>query len=252
MYNKDRLLVLDADGTTIDAFSAIERTFAAHNMYIGDLERFQKRRHLFKYMGGLKEFPSNIKRQLGRRKRARLIETLTQIYREEAKLYYQIGPWINRLIDQDGLRVGLVTRNITTTPIETLRHLMKRHDVDVDRLDFLIHVPLKQDKTSAFRHARKEFNVNPARSYACGDEKHDFVAAMSAGFHPFMVSYGFEDFERLTAKIGVPPEVISTTPVEFCARVCHALDIDELGTAAPFESRRMPGQSGLPEASLPL
>lgn len=226
MYSKDRLLILDADGTTIDAFSAIERTFAIHDMDIGDLGRFQKRRHLFKYLGGLKEFPSNLKRQLGKHKRAKLIETLTLMYRDEARLYDHIGPWINCLIAQDGLRVGVVSRNITSEPRETLRCLLKRHDVAVHGLDFLVHIPLKQDKTTAFRRVRKDFGINPARSYACGDEKNDFTAALSSGMHPFMVSYGFEDFERLIEKIGVPPELIAQAPAELCTRVCHALDID--------------------------
>ena len=88
MDSKDHLVIHDVDGTTVDAFSAIERrTFACHNMDIGDLERFQKRRHLFKYPGGLKEFPKNLKQQLGTQKRVKLISTLTEIYREEAKLY---------------------------------------------------------------------------------------------------------------------------------------------------------------------
>lgn len=56
-------------------------------MDIGDLDRFQKRRHLFKYPGGLKKFPKNLKQQLSKQKRAKLISTLTEIYREEAKLY---------------------------------------------------------------------------------------------------------------------------------------------------------------------
>lgn len=225
MYSRDRLLILDADGTTIDAFSAIEQTFDIHNMDIGDLKRFQKRRHLFKYLGGLKEFPGNLKHQLNKHKRAGLIETLTQIYRDEARLYDRIGPWLNQLIAQDGLRVGVVTCNITNSPRDTLRCLLKRHDVDVDHLDFLIHIPLKKDKTTAFRQVRMDFGINPARSYACGDEKKDFIAALSSGMHSFMVSYGFEDYERLTNKIGVPAELISKTPAVFRARVCHALDI---------------------------
>ena len=62
MYpNKQKLIIFDADGTIIDAFSAIERTFARHEMAIGDLESFQKRHKFFKYLGGLKEFPANIK-----------------------------------------------------------------------------------------------------------------------------------------------------------------------------------------------
>jgi phosphoglycolate phosphatase len=226
MYSKDRLLILDADGTTIDAFAAIERTFHLHGMNIGDLERFQKRRHMFKYLGGLKEFPSNLKRQIGKHKRAKLIKTLTEVYRDEAILYEDIAPWLNRLGSEPGLRVGIITRNITNDPIGTLGALLKRHGVDVAGLDFLVHIPLKQDKTAAFRDVRDEYAVNPARCYACGDEKQDFAAAISTGMHPFMVSYGFEDFTRLTEKIGVPSELISQSPAEFRNRVSHGLGID--------------------------
>ena len=226
MYSKDRLLILDADGTTIDAFAAIERTFRVHGMDIGDLERFQKRRHMFKYLGGLKEVPSNLKRQIGKHKRAKLIKTLTEVYRDEAILYEDIAPWLNRLGSEPGLRVGIITRNITNDPIGTLGALLKRHGVDAAGLDFLVHIPLKQDKTAAFRDVRDEYAVNPARCYACGDEKQDFAAAISTGMHPFMVSYGFEDFARLTGKIGVPSELISQSPVEFRNRVSHGLGID--------------------------
>jgi phosphoglycolate phosphatase len=237
MYTNDRLIVLDADGTTIDAFAAIERTFAVHNMAIGDLERFQKRRHLFKYLGGLKEFPANLRRQIGKQRRRKLIETLTSIYREEARLYPPLAPWISQLIGQPGLRVGLITRNITDEPIETMRSLLGRHDIDVDGLDFLEHVPLDEDKTGAFRRVRERFCINPARAYACGDEKKDFFAARATGMHPFMVSYGFEDFDRLTRRIGVPEELISPTPAELRRRVSHALDMDVRPTAGRSSPR---------------
>ena len=41
VYSRENVVVLDADGTTIDAFKAIGRTFACHDMDIGDLERFR-------------------------------------------------------------------------------------------------------------------------------------------------------------------------------------------------------------------
>lgn len=225
MYSKDRLVILDADGTTIDAFSAIERTFAHHGMDIGDMSRFQKRRHLFKYLGGLKEFPKNLKQQIGKQKRLKLIATLTEIYREEAQLYAHVAPLISALVAQDGVRVGLVSRNITIEPEVTLKRLFQRHGIDADAFDFLVHVRLRQEKSDAFRRVRDELKINPARAYACGDEKKDFLAAIAAGMHPFMVSYGFEDFERLTTKIGVPAEIISRSPEELGRRVCHALDV---------------------------
>ncbi|MGB0723486.1 MAG: HAD family hydrolase [Gammaproteobacteria bacterium] len=238
MYRKERLLILDADGTTIDAFRAIERTFALHGMDIGDLERFQSRRHLFKYIGGLKEFPSNLKRQLGRKRRSQLIDTLTQVYRDEARLFDHMGEWINALLDREGLRVGLVTRNITTDPLDTLKRLFARHGVDLARMDFLIHISRKDDKTGTFRKLRAEFAINPALSYACGDEKKDYVAALSTGIHPFMVSYGFENHSRLTRKIGVPEELISTSPAQLRERVCQCLDMPIA------ESANIPGRVG--------
>jgi len=65
MYsNNERLIVFDADGTTIDAYPAIVDTFTRHGMELGDLERFQKRHKLFKYLGGIKEFPFNLSKQL--------------------------------------------------------------------------------------------------------------------------------------------------------------------------------------------
>ncbi|MGB0712949.1 MAG: HAD family hydrolase [Gammaproteobacteria bacterium] len=227
MYRNERLLILDADGTTIDAFRAIERTFALNDMDIGDLERFQSRRHLFKYLGGLKEFPSNLKRQLGRKRRGQLIDTLTQVYRDEARLFEHMGDWINAMLDQEGLRVGLVTRNITTEPLDTLRRLFTRHGVDLSRMDFLVHISRKEDKTRTFRKIRKRFAINPALAYACGDEKKDYAAAMATGIHPFMVSYGFENHSRLTDKIGVPEELISTSPAQLRERVCHCLGMSE-------------------------
>lgn len=224
MYSREQLIILDADGTTIDAFNAIGKTFAHHGMDIGDLTRFQKRHRLFKYLGGLKEFPVNLQKQLGKQKRSQLIATLTEVYREEGQLYPGIAKLIQTLLALPELRVGLVTRNITLEPEETLRRLFLRHDVDVGDLDFLIHVPLVKEKGAHFREARERFAINPARAYACGDEHKDYVAAIGAGMHPFMVSYGFENHERLTQKFGVPEEVISRTPTALCERVCNALE----------------------------
>jgi phosphoglycolate phosphatase len=80
MYgSNDRLIIIDADGTVIDAFSAIGIAFARHGMDLGDLERFQKRRNLFKYLGGLKEFPRNLAKHFGKRGHKELIATLTEV-----------------------------------------------------------------------------------------------------------------------------------------------------------------------------
>ena len=226
MYKSNkRLIILDADGTTIDAYAAIEKAFSLHGMTLGDEESFQKRHHLFKYLGGLKQFPSILKKNIRKQSRRQIVSTLTEVYRTEAQLYPGIAQLVQALMAAPDIVVGLVTRNITDEPLETLRQLFLRHDIDVGDLDFLVHIPLSETKTAQFRLARERFGINPARAYICGDEHKDFLAAVNTGMHPFMVSYGFEDHDRLTMKFDVPDEIIARTSEELCARVLHAMDL---------------------------
>ncbi|NWG86410.1 MAG: HAD family hydrolase [Hydrogenophilaceae bacterium] len=226
MYqSKDRLIIIDADGTVIDAFAAIGMAFAHHGMDIGDLVRFQKRRHLFKYIGGMKEFPRNLAKQLAKHSRKELLGTLTEVYREEAQLYAGMAELIKDLIAAPGIRVGIVTRNISHEPETTLARLFARHDIDIDRLDFMHCLSLQQEKTPYFKAMREHYDINPARAFACGDEHRDYAAALASGMHPFIVSYGFESLERLTRKFAIPEEVISQDPQAFGNRVRHALDM---------------------------
>ncbi|MCG7872880.1 MAG: HAD hydrolase-like protein [Candidatus Thiodiazotropha lotti] len=225
MYCNDRLVIMDADGTTIDAFDAITETFEAHDMSIGEFVRFQKRRNIFKYLGGIKELPKNLRKQLNTEKRVAVLDTLTQVYRQSARLYEGMDELLNQLIDHAGIRVGVVTRNITLEPEVTLQQLYRRNGVNVSGLDFVVHLPQKEQKLNAFKAVRESFKINPARAYACGDEKRDYVAAIGTGMHPFMVSYGFESYERLTDKIGVPAELISRQPLDLKRRILHALDL---------------------------
>lgn len=223
--NNKKLIILDADGTTVDAYSAIEKTFAQHGMNLGDEESFQKRHHIFKYLGGLKQFPANIRKNISKQNRKQIVETLTDVYRQEAILYPGITEFIHTLIAASDVVVGLVTRNITNEPLETLRQLFARHNINIQQLDFLIHVPLEEKKTQHFRAVREQFGINPAKAGVCGDENKDYVAAIATGMHPYMTSYGFESFLRLTHKFDIPEEIISRTPQELCARVLHGLDL---------------------------
>ena len=226
MYrSRDRLVIFDADGTTIDAFQAIASTFLRHGMDIGDLERFRKRRKLFKYLGGLRELPNNLRQQFGRQSRRKLLATLTEVYRHEAVLYPGIAELFAALIAAPGIRVGLVTRNITIDPAETLRLLFLRHGIDTAAFDFLACIALGDDKAAPIRAARLRFDINPARAYSCGDEYRDYAAAIACGMHPLIASYGFEDANRLIAGFGVPADVVADSPQELAARLLHALDL---------------------------
>ena len=223
--NPERLVIFDADGTTIDAFHAIEMAFLRHGMDIGDIDRFQKRRKLLKFLGGLREFPTNLRRQFGKQNRKQLRETLTEVYRHEACLYPGMETVLRTLLAAPDIRVGLITRNVTIDPHETLRHLFQRHDIDTDQFDYFACLPLKENKSDSMKRVRQIFAINPACSFACGDEYSDYTAAISAGMHPFVVSYGFEDNMRLIKKFKVPSEVISTTPEQFGGRLLHALNL---------------------------
>lgn len=224
--SRDRLVVFDADGTTIDAFQAIATTFLHHGMDIGDQERFRKRRKLFKYLGGLRELPNNLRQQFGKQNRKQLLATLTEVYRHEARLYPGIAELISTLVDAPGIRVGLVTRNVTLEPAETLRRLFARHGIDTGAFDCLACIALGEDKAVPIRAVRLRLDINPARAHACGDEYRDYAAALACGMHPLIASYGFEDAERLIDGFGVPPDVIAASPTELAARVLHALDLD--------------------------
>lgn len=232
MYSsKDRLIIFDVDGTIVDSFHAVERTFTLHGMDIGDLERFQKRRKLLKYLGGLREFPKNLHRQFNKENRKKLKHTLTDIYRNEACFFEGMATLLQTLIDSPDIRVGLVSRNVTIEPEETMRAVLGRHGIDYRQLDFLHCIPLGEEKTATFRRLRSDLGVNPSRSFACGDEYRDYLAALEAGMHPFVVAYGFEDYDRLVDGFNIPDDLISGSPKELSYRIAHTFDLDVHGRA---------------------
>jgi phosphoglycolate phosphatase len=53
---------------------------------------------------------------------------------------------IRDLIDTPGIRVGMVTRNISHDPHITLARLFARHDLDIEQLGFLHYLPLREGK----------------------------------------------------------------------------------------------------------
>ena len=224
--NRDRLVILDVDGTLVDSFRAVELAFERHGMDIGDLHRFQRRRKLLKYLGGLREFPKNLRRQLNKESRKQLKHTLTDIYRAEARLFPAMASLLQALIDTPDIQVGIVSRNVTIEPEETIRQVLARNDIDPDGLAFLSCIDLGEDKTTSFRATREALAINPSRSFACGDEFRDYAAAVAAGMHPLVVSYGFEDYKRLVDNYSIPIEVISRTPDELVSRLCHTLDLE--------------------------
>lgn len=234
MYaSRDRLVIFDADGTLINTFPVVEEAFNRHGMDIGDLERFQRRRKLLKYIGGLREFPKNLRQQFDKENRKRLKHTLTEVYREKAQPYPGMVDLLQQLMDTPDIRVGIVSRNVTIEPEETLALVLHRHGIDCSRLDFLRCIPLGDGKSAQFRALRETYGINPLRAYACGDEYRDYAEAISAGIQAIVASYGFEDYLRLVESFNIPPELITRTPGELANRLSHALDLNPDKPPAP-------------------
>ncbi len=174
------------------------------------------------------------------------------MYREEVSPYPGMQPLIRDLIEAPGIRVGLVTRHISHDPVITLARLFARHDLD--GLDFLHCLPLREGKAPCYKAAREQFDINPARACAVGDEHRDYEVALSAGIHPFIVSYGFESRARLTQKFVIPGEVISPDAETLCSRVRHALElpracrgsISAAAGTAPGKCPHRPGSRSAP------
>lgn len=226
MYpSRDRLVLFDADGTLIDTFPVVERAFTLHGMDIGDIARFQRRRKLLKYIGGLREFPKNLRRQFDKVNRKQLKHTLTEVYREFAQPYPGMIELLKVLIEAPDIRVGIVSRNVTIEPAATLASVLVRHGIDSTQLDFIDCIPLGDSKAERFREQRRHFGINPLRAVVCGDEYRDYADALAAGMNAVVVSYGFEDYDRLADSFAIPAESIARTPAELIARLCHTLDL---------------------------
>jgi len=220
MRDKRHLVVLDFDGFLINSYEVIRATFEAFGLDIGDEARFKNRRKFLKYLGGGKELLGNlVSYSLPKKRKFRAV--LTDEYERAGKIYSALVPFLNRVIADPRLDVGVVSRNFALSPGTMIRSVLRNSGVDESELDFVVPIPVgakKDDILAAMRSSRHETCLLGA------DEISDFRAAEEAGFESVMASYGFDRHERLTKKGGVPEHLIVSSPdeaVEHLTRHCY-------------------------------
>ena len=205
MTQKDTLVVLDFDGFLINSYELLKHTFAQFGLDIGDEERFSHRRKFLKYIGGGKEFLGNlVSYSLPKKKKIR--EALTELYAEEGRIYNEFCDLINRMISDNNIHVGIVSRNFTYTPGPTIRKTLQNSGVDEAHLDFVIPLPVgvKKHGVLAGMHSSRY-----QKALFGGDEIGDYKAASETGYGNIMIgSYGFDNKERLINSGGIPEELI--------------------------------------------
>ncbi|MBI4692449.1 MAG: HAD family hydrolase [Gammaproteobacteria bacterium] len=205
---KRLLVVLDFDGFLVNSYALIRETFAAFGLDVGDEERFRNRRKFLKYLGGGKEFLTNLVR-FALPKERRIREVLTEVYRTEGLVYPEFRDVVNRLIASPRVHCGVVSRNFTLAPGPTMRCVLKRSGIAEAELDFVIPIPAGTPKDETLAAMRS------SRYHECllgADEISDYRAATAAGYEVLMASYGFDHRNRLIDRGDVPGALIYDDP----------------------------------------
>lgn len=211
MDSKQHLLVLDFDGFLINSYGLLKDTFKTFNLDIGDESRFKNRKKFMKYLGGGKEFlPNLVRYSLPKKKKIR--QTLTEMYVEAGTVFPEFTEFLNNAIDNPDIHAGIISRNYTLTPGNTIRSVLRNSKVNEKDLDFVIPVPVgvkKHDILIAMNSSRYK------HTWFGGDEVGDYRAATQAEYSQiFIGSYGFDTHERLIKTGEVPKSMISDSPAE--------------------------------------
>jgi hypothetical protein len=219
MRDKHSLVVLDFDGFLVNSYEIMRATFEQFGLDLGDEERFKQRRKFLKYIGGGKEILRNlVSYSLPKKRKFR--EVLTDEFVNTGRVYPAFAPFVNRLVADPAVHVGVVSRNFALRPGTTIRAVMASSGIDEQHLDFVVPIPIgasKVDVLQGMRGGRLE------RAVLGADEISDFKAAAETGYEPVIGCYGFDRHARLTKKGGIPEHLIAATPEDAVELLSRAL-----------------------------
>ena len=80
---------------------------------------------------------------------------------------------------------------------------------------------MRESKAKYFQQAREHFHINPARTFACGDEHKDYLSALAAGAHPLVV-WRVRGLSTPRQKIRHSTGADRLYPEEMCQSETHA------------------------------
>ncbi len=213
---KETLVVLDFDGLLINSYDLLNKTFSHFGLNVGDKERFQNRKKFLKYIGGGKEFVSNLV-NLSLPKKKLIRKQLTETYCNEGIIYPEFTNIINDMIDNPDIHVGIVSRNFTHHPGSTIRKVLQNSKVAENALDFIIPVSVGVKKINVLEGMKASSYKN---CIFAGDEISDYRAAYEAGYNNiFMASYGFDTKDRLINKGKISEKNIYDSPKKLAKKM---------------------------------
>ena len=137
-------------------------------------------------------------------------EQLTETYCTEGQVYPEFTSVINDMIDNPNIHVGIVSRNFTHHPGQTIRQVLKNSKITEAALDFIIPISVGVKKANVLEGMKAS---SYKQSIFAADEISDYRAAYDTGYDfILMASYGFDTKRRLIKKGNIPEKIIFESP----------------------------------------
>ena len=220
MSLKETLVVLDFDGLLINSYDLLKKTFNHFGLDVGDEERFQNRKKFLKYIGGGKELVNNLV-NLSLPKKKLIRKQLTETYCNEGVIYPEFTSIINDMIDSPDIHVGIVSRNFTHHPGNTIRQVLQNSKITETAIDFIIPISVGVKKINVLEGMKASSFKN---CIFAADEISDYRAAYETGYNNIlMASYGFDTKDRLIHKGKIPEKLIYDSPKKLAKRLNKTL-----------------------------
>ncbi len=206
-----KTIVLDFDGTIVDSYPILSDTYTSFQLPLADFQTFQNSSKFLKFFKG----GSWIKSVYSFFFRGQVIRSfLGDAYAMKAQLFDGMADLLSFLSQQKGVRVLILSHNVSLHPSETIRRVLQNNKVkNYESIDIQT-IPLYQRKSSFLEKFIQKNNIDLKSLLFVGDEASDFFSAFRLHIPGNKtVSYGYDSFQKLM-KEKIPVDNIIRTPRE--------------------------------------